>query len=130
MLRVVGRNMKLNQSDIAITDRPVTIRVLEVNGQPMSASVFRQLPKRVLINRRGLKLNGEPIGRVNYFWGSCNSMHLHVLWLDTRGDLNRDCVYATRGKNEPPDHEWVEVFQSLQGLPQLYIEHTDTDREV
>jgi hypothetical protein len=55
-------------------------------------------------------------------------MHLHVVWVAPSGELNRDCVYATRGKNDPPDHEWVEVFTQLKALPQLFIEKV-TDGE-
>jgi hypothetical protein len=116
---------RVNADDTALTRKRVTISLLEVEGKPMTASVFRQLPKRPLVNRRGMRLNGEPVGRVNYFWGSCNSMHLHIVWIDSDGDLARDCVYPTRAKNEPPDHEWTETYIQLQRLPQLYIEGTE-----
>jgi len=119
----------MKAASVALMPKPVTITVLEIDGHPMSASVFRQLPKRTLVNRRNLKLNGDVLGRVNYYWGSCNSMHLHVVWVDKQGDLNRDCVYATRARNEPPDHEWTDVYQSLQSVPQLYIEHIDVANE-
>jgi hypothetical protein len=118
----------MKATNLVLTPKIVTITMLEVDGHPMSASVFRQLPKKLLVNRRNMKLNGEPLGRVNYYWGSCNSMHLHIVWVGRDGELFRDCVYATRARNEPPDHAWTDAYTQLQALPQLFIEGT-TDSE-
>jgi len=115
----------MKATSVALMPKAVTITMLEVDGHPMSASVFRQLPKKLLVNRRSMRLNGEPLGRVNYYWGSCNSMHLHIVWVDQAGDLTRDCVYPTRARNEPPDHEWTDIYLKFQALPQLFIEGTD-----
>ena len=57
----------LQASSALITTASVTIRSLRVNDRQLTESIFRQLPKRTLVDTEEVKLLGDDIwGWVNY----------------------------------------------------------------
>jgi hypothetical protein len=58
--------LALQASSASITTAAVTIRTLRLNDRQLTQSVFRQLPRRELINAETLELLGMVWGWVNY----------------------------------------------------------------
>jgi len=120
--------MALTQRDIDVRDARVTINMLSVDGRTFTPVLFRQIPRRKLIDAQTMELHGEPFGWVHYFWGNCVAgSHLHVVWIDAQGSLWRDCIYPvpTRGAFAPP--EWKAFYEQMQALPQLFIDGDHSD---
>src|SRR4051794_2603268 len=80
----------------------VPIHALRVDGRPVPLAGFRKIPRESIIDEITGTLKGEPLGRVNYFWGECarrkGSGHLHVVWL-ADGEVRVACV-----DRDPPAH--------------------------
>lgn len=120
--------MSLANRRAEIEDRNVTINVLTVNGKSFTPVMFRQIPRRKLVDQNDLSMQGTPWGFVHYFWGNCVAgSHLHVVWLDAEGSMFRDCIYRIRARGAPVDPEWTAIYDKLAELPQLFIdgEHSD-----
>lgn len=58
--------LALSANEATITTATVNIRTLRVGTKQLTQSVFRQLPKRVLIDYEAIKLLGTVWGWVNY----------------------------------------------------------------
>ena len=89
----VGKEIRANQ--VTIEALAVTIQSLRVGRKQMTQSLFRQLPKRSIIDDETGEIMGTPWCYVNYYWGDCTKNHLHVVW-EYGGKIYRDCFYATR----------------------------------
>jgi hypothetical protein len=116
--------------------RHVGIRLLMIDAEQMTPWIFRQLPKRILIDTFTGEMYGHPWGKVNYFWGRCSgARHLHIIF-DEEGELYRACVYPRRTREEaveglPTDPEWQQIYNELDSFPTLFLGEddgrTDTD---
>jgi hypothetical protein len=92
----------------------VEIKALAIRGKQVTLSVFRQLQEGCLVNHETGALNGQPWGKVNYFWGDCKPNHLHVVW--QKGDeLRRDCVFP----NWPFDREGMHKRLTTEMLSEI-----------
>jgi hypothetical protein len=58
--------LALQATSASITTAAVTIQTLRLNGRQLTQSVFRQLPRRNLLNEQTLELLGTVWGWVNY----------------------------------------------------------------
>lgn len=120
--------MRTTDQNVKVENLDVHINVISVNGKAMTPVLFRQLPKKAFINRMNNSFRGIPWGRVNYFWGPCNSTHVHILWVDADQNLFRDCIYPTRSREQlTADKEWTALFEKMRALPQLYIDGDHSD---
>jgi hypothetical protein len=91
----------LTTADVTIQTATVSVKTLVLGKKQMTLSVFRQLPRRHIIDMDEddmLCLLGEPWGLVNYFWDGCGyrvhdrpAEHLHVIW-QLKSQLYRACV--------------------------------------
>ena len=91
----------------------VEVKALVINKKQMTLSVFRQLPRKHIIEP-GVGLRGEPWGLVNYFWDGCGGgegKHLHVVWQDG-SQLCRSCVRPVQWFDDNEDA----VFGDVAGL--------------
>lgn len=79
---------KINITKADIKTASIKIKVITVDNRNLTLSVFRQIPRRILIDSETHDLNGIPWGIVNYFWKE-NEGLLHVLWQDEE-NLYRD----------------------------------------
>jgi len=80
-------------NEIQIQQLVVEIKAIKVGKRQMTQGLFRQLPKRSIIDDTTYQIQGTPWCTVNYFWGDCSPDHLHVVW--QQGDkVYRDCLFA------------------------------------
>jgi hypothetical protein len=87
----------------------VEVKAIRVGKKQVTQAVFRQLEKRECFDRETLERHGTIWGWVNYFWGTCNKDHLHIVW-HREDNLYRDCVYRNVYT------EWEENHQSSINL--------------
>lgn len=114
--------MKFTDTNTTVSDHAVHVSVVTVNGKTMTPVMFRQLPKKPLLDASDARMLGVPWGRVNYYWGSCHRDHLHIIWIDRDGEISRDCVYRTPARGAEITPTWLSQYTILEELPQLYID--------
>lgn len=91
---MMSKTQRLYQTDeLTVETLNVTITMLRIGKRQLTLSIYRQFDCESIIDEMTGELRGEPLSRINYFWGECASGdHYHILW--QRGDkLFRDCVY-------------------------------------
>ena len=137
--------MVIESREATVLTVSVTIKAIIVGQKQMTLSMFRQLPVHpifTLDETAGYwvgRLQGEPWGIVNYFWGKCSPRdHFHVVWV-FGGILSRACVsplelesvedrtdevllYGFRRRMTEQSHnDLIGLYKELQNLPQLFI---------
>lgn len=111
-----GRVVEAHEASISTAT--VEVKTLTIKGRQLTLSVFRQIVREPIIveSADGVKLAGQPWGRVQYHPAPCDNKgdtHLHVIW-QKGGELRRACVdpvkkavfahgtdYSTYGKSLP-----------------------------
>jgi hypothetical protein len=114
----------------------VEIKALTVSKKQMTKGVFRQLPRRHVIEP-GRGLRGDPWGIVYYFWDDCGypktcGKHLHVVWAG-EGRLFRACVDALHVTatcevwGDPQGLKWLGcvIYDDESGCPFYRIAQQD-----
>lgn len=83
--------MQIDVRQAQISTATVEIKTLSVNGKQVTMGLFRQLLREDWVDSFGDEC-GTAWGTVNYFFGSCDADHLHIVW--QQGDtLRRGCLY-------------------------------------
>jgi len=85
----------MNARNATLKTVSAELKALTVEGRQVTLSVFRQLIRADVLDRKTGDLLGVPWGTVNYFWGDCSPDHLHVVWQDGE-NLRRDCLRKVR----------------------------------
>jgi len=96
-------HVALQASSASITTASVTIRTLRVNDHQLTQSIFKQLPKRVLIDTRTVDLLGDVWGWVNYDPDRSPTNRQFVVQF---GAILCRCPFFVRDLNRSNTTEW------------------------
>lgn len=100
-----------SSNQLVIEQLTVEVKAIKIGRKQMTMGLFRQLPQKSIIDYTG-EILGTSVCSINYFWGSCEPNHIHLLW--QQGDkIYRDCLYNPSLKPHP-------VFSDLVSKEKAY----------
>lgn len=113
----------------SISTATIEVKAIRVSGKQMTLAVFKQLPRRSILDSMTGELIGDPWGTVNYYWDYCclavngaPGSHFHIIWTDGEV-LYRDGIFSSwLGRcGERARDRWDENVDTLRQLDQLFI---------
>lgn len=106
-----------------IKEVKVTVKNVIIGKRQLTQRVFKQIQRQGILNKKTGELNGHAWGYVNYFWSDnsyCSDNYLHILWVNSQGELRRSMVPKYRWGYECEKCEHAHKYL-ITKLPQLYI---------